>query len=505
VLWFLKSEADNKRGSYALTVAFGAAAMLSKPSTVVLPLVLLLCVWWERGGWRRADILRIAAFFALAAGMSALTIIEQRGNVLRAGAAGWELGLGERLGIAGRAIWFYAGKVLWPADLTFVYPRWDVSASAWLSWAGLVGLVAIGEALWRYRSRAWCRPVLFGAGYFIVALLPVLGFFDVFYFRYSFVADHFQYLASVGIIALATSGGTVLCERTGPSARNTGVLVAALVLLALGVSTWNRTHVYQNTETLWRDTVARNPGSYMAHNNLGIVLLQLNKEQEAKGQFEEALRLKPDDAEGYVNLGNILLHEGQTREAVGRFEEAVRLKPNLALGHKRLGLALESMGKMPEAIGQFEEALRLKPDDAEACICLGHALKAMGKNSEAVSYYEQALRIDPDYAEAQNDLAWLLATRTPAEGGDPVRAVALAERACKFTDDRAATYLDTLAAAYAAAGRFSDAISMAQTAVQLADSTSQTQLVSKIHMRLQLYRANHAYFQTSPATDSRSP
>ncbi len=503
VLCFLRFEVDKKRASYALAVAFGAAAMLSKPSTVVLPLVLLLCAWWERGSWRRADILRIAPFFALAAGMSMLTILEQRGNVARAGAAAWQLGPEERLVIAGRAIWFYAGKVLWPAGLTFVYPRWDVSASTWLSWVGVIGLMAVGVALWKYRSRVWCRLVLFGAGYFVAALLPVLGFFDVFYFRYSYVADHFQYLASVGIIALVAGGGTVLCERNGPVARNAGVMVAAIVLLAFGVCTWRRTYVYQNMETLWRDTVARNPDSYMAHNNLGIVFAQAGNEREAVGQFEEAMRLKPDDTQAYVNLGNVLLREGQAQEAVGYYEQALRLAPNFALAHKDLGLALERRGKAREAIEQFEEALRLKPDDAEANNYLGHALNKMGRVTEAVSHYEQALQIDPDYAEAQNDLGWLLATMAPAGGGDAVRAVALAERACKLSNDLVPTYLDTLAAAYAAAGRFGDAVGAAQKAIQLADSSSQTQLVSKIQMRLELYRANRAYYQTNSVTDSR--
>ncbi|MGD0059145.1 MAG: tetratricopeptide repeat protein [Verrucomicrobiia bacterium] len=505
MLCFLRFEADNKRGSYALALAFGAAAMLSKPSTVVLPLVLLLCTWWERGRWRRGSLLRIAPFFGLAVGMSLLTIIEQRGHVMRAGIAQWQLGPGDRLAVAGRAIWFYAGKVLWPAGLTFVYPRWDVGALSWSSWAAWVGLVAVSVTLWKFRRRVWCRPVLFGGGFFLAALLPVLGFFDVFYFRYSFVADHFQYLASIGIIALAAGGGTVLCERTGSVARYAGAMVAAIVLLALGVSTWKRTYVYQNLETLWQDTVTRNPGAYMAHNNLGVALSLAGKAQEAIGQFEKAARLKPDDAEAYGNLGNVSLHAGKLQEAIGQYEHALQLNPNFAVAHTGLGLALERTGKIPEAAWHYEEALRVKPDDAEAYNYLGLALKRMGRVPEAAGQYEQALRIDPDYLEALNNLAWLLATQAPAEGADPVRAVALAERACKLTDNRVATYLDTLAAAYAAAGRFGDAVGTAEKAIPLADSAAQTQLVSRIEMRLELYRANRAYYEPKNVTDSRNP
>jgi len=332
-----------------------------------------------------------------------------------------------------------------------------------------------------------------------------LGFFDVFYFRYSFVADHFQYLASIGIIALAAGGGTVLCERTGSVARYAGAMVAAIVLLALGVSTWKRTYVYQNLETLWQDTVTRNPGAYMAHNNLGVALSLAGKAQEAIGQFEKAARLKPDDAEAYGNLGNVSLHAGKLQEAIGQYEHALQLNPNFAVAHTGLGLALERTGKIPEAAWHYEEALRVKPDDAEAYNYLGLALKRMGRVPEAAGQYEQALRIDPDYLEALNNLAWLLATQAPAEGADPVRAVALAERACKLTDNRVATYLDTLAAAYAAAGRFGDAVGTAEKAIPLADSAAQTQLVSRIEMRLELYRANRAYYEPKNVTDSRNP
>jgi tetratricopeptide (TPR) repeat protein len=504
ILCYLNFEAENKRGSYLLACAFGAAAMLSKPSTVVLPLVLLLCAWWERGRWRRSDLLRVAPFFGLAAGMSLLTIIEQQRHVLRAGAVEWQLGPVERLAIAGRAIWFYAGKVVWPVGLTFVYPHWDVTTSSWLSWARLAGLLAVGVTLWKYRRRGWCRPVVFGAGFFVVALLPVLGFFDVFYFRYSFVADHFQYLASAGIIALATGGGVVLCQQAGSVGRTAGAIVAAIVLLTLGVSTWKRTFVYQNPETLWRDTVNRNPGAYMAHNNLGVVWLQAGKVTEATGQFEQARRLKPDDAQAYINLGNVSLRIGKMPEAIEQYEHALRLKTNFAAAHTGLGLALDRVGNVSEAVWQYEQALRLKPDDAEVHNYLGLALKKMGKVRGAAWQYEEALRINPDYLEAQNNLAWLLATHTPAEGGDSIRAVALAEQVCKLSEHGVANYLDTLAAAYAAAGRFDDAVDAAQKAIELARTGSQTNLVEKIEGRAQLYRAGHAYDQPVDTTTPTS-
>ena len=168
-----------------------------KSSTFALPRIVAVRLVGT-GTLNRRDVVRTAPFFGLACRMSAPTIIEQRRRVLRVGAAEWQLGVGHRLVVAGKAIWFYAAKVLWPSRLTFVYPRWTVDAWSSRPWAPTAALVAVGVALWRCRNRAWCQAVLFGGGFFVVALLPVLGFFDVFYFRYSFVADHFQYAGQRG-------------------------------------------------------------------------------------------------------------------------------------------------------------------------------------------------------------------------------------------------------------------------------------------------------------------
>ncbi|MGO9610215.1 MAG: tetratricopeptide repeat protein, partial [Verrucomicrobiia bacterium] len=187
------------------------------------------------------------------------------------------------------------------------------------------------------------------------------------------------------------------------------------------------------------------------------------------------------------------------------WRDNVAKNPGAWQAHISLGVALFQIGKVPEAITHYEQALRIKPDYAEAHDSLGLALKAMGKVAEPAEQYEEALRIKPNYPQALNNLAWLLATHVPTEGGDPVRAVALAERACKLTDNGAATYLDTLAAAYAAAGRFDDAVGTAQKAIQLADSSAKTQLVSRIKMRLELYRADRAYYEPENLTGSRNP
>jgi tetratricopeptide (TPR) repeat protein len=242
-----------------------------------------------------------------------------------------------------------------------------------------------------------------------------------------------------------------------------------------------------------------------AHYNLGLALLQAGKVSEAIGQYKQALRIKPEYAEAHNNLATALERAGRLQDAIGHYEQALRINPDYATAHNNLGNALMRLGKVQDAVGHLEEAVRLTPDSVEGHNNLGSALEQAGKIREAVGQLEEALRIKPDYAEAQNNLAWLLATHAPAEGGDPMQAVSLAERACQLTGDRVAPYLDTLAAAYAAAGRFKDAVATAQKAIELAKSAGQTQVVSEIEPRLQLYRNGQAYRRAVAVTSPPKP
>ena len=233
-----------------------------------------------------------------------------------------------------------------------------------------------------------------------------------------------------------------------------------------------------------------------AHNNLGNALLQVGKIGDAVGHYEQALRIKRDYPEAHNNLGNALLQEGKVGDAIEHYELALRIKPDYAKAHNNLGNALERANKIQEAIVHYEQALRIKPDYAKAHNNLGNALKQTGKIQEAIAHYEQALGIEPDSVDARHNLAWLLATLAPAQGGDPVRAVSLAQRACELSGNRAAGDLDALAAAYAATGRFDDAIATAQKAIDLANSVGQPQLAKEIESRLELYRAGRPYRQS---------
>jgi protein O-mannosyl-transferase len=252
-------------GFYWLAFTFFACAMLSKTVTCTLPAAILLLIWWKRGrvGWR--DVWPLVPFCAVGAALGWTTASIEKSRV---GAVGmeWEYGFAERVLIAGRAVWFYAVKLAWPVNLTFIYPRWNIDAGQWWQWLFPLAAITVAAMLWVWRRRIGRGP-LAAMLFFVGTLGPALGFVNVYPMRYSFVADHFQYLASAGLIAAAVAAAaTVVRQRTVRIA--SGVAVTALFCIL----TWRQGRIYHDPETLWRDTLAKNPDCWMAHNNLGVLL-----------------------------------------------------------------------------------------------------------------------------------------------------------------------------------------------------------------------------------------
>jgi len=422
ILLYLRFDERGRWRWYGLSLVSCWLAVLSKTAVVMLPVVLLGCLWWRHGRIRMRDWLCALPYFAASLALSVVTIIQHHraleGTAVQTG------GFPARLATAGWVPWFYLSKALLPIDLTVVYPKWEVDPSRWVSY--MPGIILVGGLIvfW-WKRRSWGRPLFFALGYFVVMLFPVLGFFDQAFYRYSWVADHWQYYSIIGVIALMVAAGVAVCRHMGERGRVGGVLASAILLAVLGGASWKRTHVYADSETLWRDNVARNPNAWVAQYNLGVLLRESHRIQDAIAQYQETLRIKPDVPEAYYSLG--------------------------------------------VALGQI------------------------GRVREAIADYEQALRIEPHYVNAQNNLAWLLATSAPAEGGDPVRAVALARMACDRPGDEAAARLDTLAVAYAAAGQFRDAIATSQKAIAVARAAGQSELVTELEARLALYRAGRPY------------
>jgi len=308
-LAYLHFEESRQKRFYLSASVLFVLALLSKTVTATLPAALLVVFWWLRGrlSWRR-DVLPLSPWFALGAAAGMFTAwVEQ--TMVGAQGAEFQLTAVERVLVAGRAVWFYLGKLVWPTNLTFIYPRWQLDAGAWWQYLYPLGLAAILIAFWRMRrvSRAPLAAILLFCG----TLFPALGFLNVYPFRYSFVADHFQYLASVFIIAILSAGLARLLLRLDHS-RKPGLAAPLILGSVLAVLTWAQSRQYTDGETLYRATLSRNPSCWMAHNNLGNVLQRTGRFTEAVSHHKEALRLKPDYIEAYNNLGNALQGLGQT-------------------------------------------------------------------------------------------------------------------------------------------------------------------------------------------------
>jgi tetratricopeptide (TPR) repeat protein len=561
-LVYLRFDRERQAKTWWIALGLFFAGLLSKSVIDTLPAALLLVFYWKRGvvRWRR-DVLPLIPFFAIGIGSGLVTSWVERTYV---GASGNEFNysLIERALIAGRAFWFYLAKLAWPAKLTFIYPQWEIHAGVWWQYVFPIAAVALVAVLWIERER-WGRGPLVAMLYFGGTLLPALGFVNIFPFRYSFVADHFQYLACVGPIALAAA--LISMGLSGIEGRAGGVAARRIccsgILLALCVATWRQCAMYSDIETLWRTTIARNPDCWMAYNNLSVISLDAGRADEARAEVGRALELHPVYCDAYVNLGNVLQHDGRMDEAVaaykraieieprvplaqcnlgailfemGRFDEAfghiqtaleldpdsgdaeyylasiylakgqleeaavhyrksLELEPDLANGHIYLAEALMRLGQVDEAIAQFQAGLELKADDARAHYDLGMALMTRGRIREAISEWKAAMAAAPSNSNAPNELAWVLATSPDATIRDGTNAVEFALQAVKLSRGEDPGVVDTLAAAYAEAGRYSDAVETAERALSLAKSQGNTSLAGQVLAHLSLYEAGHPF------------
>jgi len=424
-LAWLRFEEKRETGPYALALALFVLALCSKTVTATLPAALLLVGWWRRGrlSWRE-DVRPLVPFFVLGAAAGLFTVWVERRLVGAEGAL-FELTVLERALIAGRATWFYLGKLVWPANLTFIYPRWNVDRAVWWQYLYPAAALLVLASLWAVRKR-WRGP-LSGALFFVGTLVPALGFVNVYPFLFSFVADHFQYLASLGAIALAAAFATRLLELRRPWHRLAGQALCIAGVAALAVLTWKQAHLYADAETFYRATIRGNPGCWMAYNNLAGALIARGQTGEARGLIERALELKPDYPEAHNNLGLVLAAEGRTGEAIAHYRAALQLDPAYAEAHNNLGFALAGRGEIDEAIAQYRKALENGLDAAGVHYNLAMALLARGQFRAAAAHLERTLELQPEHLQAHNNLGILL-----ARGGRIEDAIAQFRRALKI-------------------------------------------------------------------------
>jgi tetratricopeptide (TPR) repeat protein len=411
------------------------------------------------------------------------------------GAAGseFELSLVERILVAGRAIWFYIGKLICPINLTFIYPRWQIDPTAW--WQYLFPAAALGLAIALWFRRQQGRGPLATFLLFCGTLFPALGFVNAYPFRYSFVADHFQYHASIAPLALAAVGVSIILNRQ--KVLNLRMLKPSCIVLLFGVLsilTWRQSSIFSNVESLWQTTIDRNPECWMAyhnlgeiwrgkgeldksiqylersikikdnnaeaHNSLGLALHQKGMTDEALSHIREALRSNPNFAAAYNNLGMLLHEEGQTDAAIANFTRALELRSAFPDAPDNLGVALLQKGQPDAAIAHFQAVLRSKPDDAETECKLGLAIQQQGRITESILHYKRALELKPGYTEATANLGMALFQK-----GETLNAIFLIEQVLTSDPGISVTnpeLVRTLSASYIRIGKYDQALAVAQ-------------------------------------------
>jgi protein O-mannosyl-transferase len=383
--------------NYGLALGLALLALLAKTTACTLPAAMLLIVWlrnepvnWQ-SGWRRVG--QVLPFLLLGLGLGLLSIW-------------WEKHLSnyqpkyhllggplDRLLIATRAIWFYAGTILWPTNLTFSYPHWEIDSNDRWQYVWLGGCLLVAAGFWRWRQELGRKPVA-GGVFFVAALSPMLGFIPLYTFLFSYVADHYQYLAALGLMALFAAGATRLAARWPWLHEKRRVAVAVLLGL-LVLMTRHQCGAYQNLETLWRDTLKKNPRSWLAHTNLGRILAGRDDFMEAQEHYRTALEIYPAGEDIHYNYGNMLVRVGHLEEAVEQYQFVLQYgEPSPEL-YNNLGTAYFRLQRLEAATQMMRLAVQGAPGEFVFHYNLGNVLVAQKQLTEGIAEIQQAQKLEP--------------------------------------------------------------------------------------------------------------
>lgn len=459
---YLQHETSGRRRWYGASIMLFVLAMLAKSAVVMWPFVLLLLAWWQRRKITRQDLRRAAPFFAVSlvlglVGMWFQTTVSiaHHAEIVRTDP------LWARTAIAGLAVWFYAYKALLPINLSFVYPRWTLTTPSLGAYLPAVAIVLVLGSCWHFR-RGWGAAPGVAFSYYLLNLFPVLGFITIYFMRFSFVADHWQYLALPGIIALVV-GSTAHALPMKPAWLFGGRVVSACVVGLLVLASFDQARVYGAPDNvpLWYDTLEKNPEAWLAHNNLARLLSDRGDYRQAMVHLREAVRIDPSYRTVY----------GQAELAAG--VDAARRNQH------------------DDAVLHFQHAVELDPESPEAYLHLGRELFRHGRGAEAIELWRQGVARLPESDTLAATLAWAWATHPDPNLRDPRQAIELAWQLCARSQRQEATHLDVLAAAYAAAGKFDEAVQAALEA--MAVSSGAHGGVSERAARLELYKRDRPY------------
>ena len=375
---------------YLLALALFVLGLLCKSIVVTLPAALLIWHWWQRGRVTGVDLLRLAPFFAVGLiVVVADTLFYYSRETISLGYV-----MVERVLIAAHALWFYAGKLLWPVGLAVIYPHWDVSAANPLDWAYVVAAVALAVGLWFLRHRIGRWP-LAGVLFFAVTLTPVLGFVDFGYMQFSFVADRYQYLAGIGVTAVLVGAAAHGAGRLPETWQKGAAGVAAVILILLGTLTWQQAGVYRDEVTFFTHVVSYNPTARGAQQNLGHALLAVQRPEEALAASLIATEQDPDDIKAHANVGVALIRLGRLDEAERRLRHTLKLDPRSVIVIQNLGESLRKQGRFEEALEFYRTATQMDSGNALPHAAMGDTLFHLKRYEESLRSFNRALALDP--------------------------------------------------------------------------------------------------------------
>jgi tetratricopeptide (TPR) repeat protein len=398
VRFALAENGRRRLADYAAALILFVCALLSKTVTCSLPAALLVITWWKRGRITRRDLLPLIPFFLAGIGFGIGTAVLEK---VRVGATGkaWDLTLVERILIAGRALWFYVSKLVYPTRLTFIYPRWHISQTAPLQYSFPAAAIAVLCALFALRTRIGRGPAA-AAFIFTGTLFPALGFINVYPMKFSFVADHFQYHASAALLALGAAGIAMAGHRIRAVPKVVLCAAPAALIALFSWQTWHQTLIYKDYATVWEDTLAKNPDSPIALTSVASVRTAQGRRPEAIALYRKTLKINPEDDVADFNLGKILLEEGQNEEAAKYLAESIRVSPDCSHCHYTYAVLLAQAGNLQEAVEHYKEALRTETDDPLIHYNYGVTLTQMNRTQDALHEFLEAIRLKPDLGAA---------------------------------------------------------------------------------------------------------
>ena len=395
------------RKAYVYSLLLYALALFSKTTACMFPAVIIFILWFKRRPLTAKRWLQAVPFVAIGIGMGLMAMWREK----RLGTGDLNLGLGlaDKFLIAGRALWFYICKLFWPTNLTFSYSRWHIDPTEIWQYAWPVAFLLVLAIAYLWRKRLGLAP-LAALLFFALILFPMLGFFSLYTFVYTFAADHYQYVACIGPIALVAAGGERISRRLGTSGRIVIFSAAGILLLTLGVLTWRQSRIYANEQTLWSDTLNKNPDSWLAHTRIMAELLGQGKLEDAKYHAEQKIKLssytkaiKPSIyAAGYTKLANIYEAQGKLDYAVKYYQQSLEIDDNSSFTHYGLAAVLDKQGNYEMAKLHLRRVVEIAKAEkieglAEYCIQVLNSIEEKRKypnNQKPLQPY-----IRPDYPE----------------------------------------------------------------------------------------------------------